>query len=65
MKRNFLPTVLLTLLSGTVSSYTFAQSPDATYMIMGGGLLVVFVLAIYVFYEIRRSIQLHINKPTK
>jgi hypothetical protein len=32
---------------------------------MGGGLLVVFALAIYVFCEIRKSIQVHINKPTK
>jgi hypothetical protein len=32
---------------------------------MGGGMLVVFALAIYVFYEIYKSIQLHINKPTK
>jgi hypothetical protein len=65
MKLDFLPAVLLTLLSSTVSTLTFAQSPDSTYMIMGGGLLLVFVLAIYVFYEIRRSVQLHINKPTK
>lgn len=65
MKVNFIPAVLLTLISIFLPSYAFAQSPDPTYMIMGGGLLLVFALAIYVFFEIRKSIQLHINKPTK
>lgn len=65
MKHDVLPAVLLTLITITLPSYTFAQSPEGTYMIMGGGLLLVFTLAIYVFYEIRKSIQLHINKPTK
>ena len=65
MKVNFIPAVLLTLISISLPSYAFAQSPDPTYMIMGGGLLLVFTLAIYVFFEIRKSIQLHINKPTK
>ena len=65
MKRDFIPAVLLTIISIFIPSYVFAQSPDATYMIMGGGLLVMFALAIYVFFEIRKSIQVHINKPTK
>lgn len=65
MKVNFMPAVLLTLISITLPSYAFAESVDPTYMIMGGGLLLVFALAIYVFFEIRKSIQLHINKPTK
>ncbi|NNG81234.1 hypothetical protein [Acinetobacter sp. ANC 5378] len=60
-----MPAVLLTLISITLPSYAFAESVDPTYMIMGGGLLLVFALAIYVFFEIRKSIQLHINKPTK
>ncbi|MCT8088624.1 hypothetical protein H0920_00750 [Acinetobacter sp. C_4_1] len=65
MKRDFIPAVLLTLISISIPSYTFAHSLYSTYIIMGGGMLVVFVLAIYVFYAIRKSIQLHINKPTK
>lgn len=65
MKVNFIPAVLLTLISIFLPSYAFAQSADPTYMIMGGGLLLVFALAIYVFFEIRKSIQVHINKPTK
>ncbi|OAL79938.1 hypothetical protein AY606_04655 [Acinetobacter sp. SFB] len=65
MKRDFIPAVLLTIISIFLPSYAFAQSPDPTYIIMGGGLLVVFVMAIYVFYEFRKSIQVHINKPTK
>ena len=65
MKLKFLPAVLLTLISISIPSYAFAHSLDPTYIIMGGGLLVIFSLAIYVFYEIRKSIQRHINKPTK
>lgn len=65
MKRDFIPAVLLTLISISIPSYTFAHSLYPTYIIMGGGMLVVFVLAIYVFYTIRKSIQLHSNKPTK
>lgn len=65
MKRDFIPAVLLTIISIFIPSYALAQSPDPTYIIMGGGLLVVFALAIYVFCEIRKSIQVHINKPTK
>lgn len=65
MKRDFIPAVLLTLISISIPCYAFAHSLDPTYIIMGGGMLVVFALAIYVFYQIYKSIQLHINKPTK
>lgn len=65
MKRDFIPAVLLTIISISIPSYAFAHSLYPTYMIMGGGLLVVFALAIYVCCEIRKSIQIHINKPTK
>ncbi len=65
MKLKFLPAVLLTLISISIPCYVFADRLDPTYIIMGGGMLVVFALAIYVFYEIYKSIELHINKPTK
>lgn len=65
MKLKFLPAVLLTLISISIPCYVFADRLDPTYIIMGGGMLVVFALAIYVFYEIYKSIQLHMNKPTK
>ncbi|TCB53576.1 hypothetical protein [Acinetobacter terrestris] len=65
MKRDFIPAVLLTIISISIPSSAFAHSLYPTYMIMGGGLLVVLALAIYVFCEIRKSIQVHINKPTK
>ena len=64
MKRDFIPAVLLTIISISIPSYAFAHSLYPTYMIMGGGLLVVLALAIYVVCEIRKSIQVHINKPT-
>ncbi|WP_349927825.1 hypothetical protein ABJ384_13055 [Acinetobacter sp. A1-4-2] len=65
MKRDFILAVLLTIISIFIPCYAFADSLDPTYIIMGGGMLVVFTLAIYVFYEIYKSIQLHMNKPTK
>lgn len=65
MKRDFILAVLLTIICIFIPCYAFADSLDPTYIIMGGGMLVVFTLAIYVFYEIYKSIQLHMNKPTK
>lgn len=65
MKRDFIPVVLLTLISIFTPCYAFADSLNPTYIIMGAGVFVVLALAIYVFYEIRKSIQLHIKKSTK
>ncbi|SDX92725.1 hypothetical protein SAMN05421643_101219 [Acinetobacter kyonggiensis] len=65
MKHDFIPTVLLAILALLLPSYAFAQIPDSSYIIMGSGLLLVFALAMYVFSQIRKSIQVHMNKPTK
>lgn len=65
MKRDFRLPVLLTIIFLSIPCYAFAQSPNSTYLIMGGGLLVLSILAIYVFMEIRKSIHVHINTPIK
>ena len=65
MKHDFIPTVLLAILALLLPSYAFAQIPDSTYIIMGSGLLLVFALAMYVFSQIRKSIQVDMTIPTK
>jgi len=42
MKRDFILAVLLTIISIFIPCYAFADSLDPTYIIMGGGMLVVF-----------------------
>lgn len=58
MKQSFILTAFLTFTVLFSFFSLFAYRPDPSYIIMAGGLLLLLSLAIYVFFEIRKSIQL-------
>lgn len=58
MKQSFILTAFLTLTVLFLFFSLLAYRPDPSSIIMAGGLLLLFSLAIYVFFEIRKSIQL-------
>lgn len=65
MSRDFVLFLCLALCFLTLLFAMMRYQPDLTYLIMGSGLGVVLALGLYVFFEVRKSIQLCMTKPTK
>lgn len=65
MSRDFVLFLCLALCFLTLLFAIMLYQPDPTYLIMGSGLGVVLALGLYVFFEVRKSIQLCMTKPTK